>query len=245
MSRLVVAKAASSVVDRLLLLQLSMRLQFGRRFWIVPLLALAWPAYQALTLLAGWRGQSFDEADAQNALIGFPLVLLGIGLGVRIIAAEIEQRTLEVTYTVPGGASRVWISKLAAAALALGAAAALLAAVTAAFFTQYPLTALYGALQGAVFYLVLAAGLGALFRSEITAALVALVVLVLNGLLTGFGSTTTRWSPLFNPLAAQNASASDVLAWTVQNRIGTALVIAALIALACARAERRERLLKV
>src|SRR5690606_31978279 len=129
----------------------------------VPVLALAWPAYQALAIVAGWRGQSFDAADAQNGLIGLPLVVLGIGLGVRIIAAEIEQRTLEVTYTVPGGASRVWISKLAAAALALLVAEALLAGITAAFFTPFPFVALYGAFQGAVFYLVLAAGLGALF----------------------------------------------------------------------------------
>jgi ABC-type transport system involved in multi-copper enzyme maturation permease subunit len=243
--RPVVGKVANRIVDALLLLRLSLRLQLGRRFWAVPLLALAWPAYQALTLVAGWRGQSFNEADAQNALIGFPLVLLAIGLGVRVIAAEIEQRTLEVTYTVPGGASRVWISKLAAATLSLAAAAALLGVITAAFFTRYPLTAVYGAMQAAVFYLVLAAGVGALFRSEITAALVALVVLVANAFLTGFGSAATRWSPFFNPLAVQNASASDVLAWTVQNRIGTALAIAALVALACARAERREKLLKV
>src|SRR5690606_17354318 len=109
---------------------------------------LIWPAYQALNLLLGWRPQSFEPADAQNALIGFPLTVLGIGLGVRIIAAEIEQRTLEVTYTVPGGARRVWIAKLAAAAVLLLVAELLLAAVTAAFFTPFPLSALHGAFQG-------------------------------------------------------------------------------------------------
>lgn len=231
--------------DTLMLLWLSLRLQLGRRIWLVPVLALLWPAYQALTLVAGWRGQSFGAADAQNALIGFPLVVLGIGLGVRIIAGEIEQRTLEVTYTVPGGASRVWISKLAAAALSLATAGALLAVIAAVLFTPYPLTAVYGALQGAVFYLVLSAGLGALLRSEITAALVAAFVLAANGFLTGFGEAPIRWSPLFNPLAVRDANPADLLAWTVQNRVGTALIIVALVALACVRAERREQLLRV
>ncbi len=240
-----VRKAARSVGDALRLLALALRLQLGKRFWVVPLAALAWPAYQALSLTAGWRDQSFDAADAQNALIGLPLVMLAIGLGVRIIAGEIEQRTLEVTYTVPGGAARVWIAKLIAAASALLAAGALLAGIAAVFFTSYPLGALYGALQGSVFYLVLAAALGALFRSEITAALVAGVLLLANAFLTGFGAAQSRWSPLFNPLVVQDANAADVLAWTVQNRIGMALVIAALTALACARAERRETLLRI
>jgi hypothetical protein len=231
--------------DYLTLLRLSLRLQLGPRFWIVPLLALLWPAYQAVGLLLGWRDQSFAPAEAQNGLIGFPLVVLAIGLGVRIIAGEIEQRTLEVTYTVPGGARRVWISKLVAAALPLLLAGALLAAITAAFFTEYPPMALYGAFQGAAFYLVLAMGLGALFRSEITAALVAAFALTFNGFATGFGELATRWSPLFNPLRAGNASPADVLAWTVQNRIGVALVVLALVALACTRAERREQLLRV
>jgi hypothetical protein len=154
-------------------------------------------------------------------------------------------RTLEVTYTVPGGAQRVWLSKLAGAAVPLALTALMLAAIAAVFFTPYPVTALYGAVQGTVFYLVLAMGLGALFRSEITAALVASVLLVLNGFLTGFGELQTRWSPLFNPLALPDASAGDLLAWTVQNRIGFALLILALTALACARAERREDLLRV
>src|SRR5690554_1146670 len=119
---LVSRKAARAIADTSILLGLSLRLQLGKRFLIVPLIVLLWPAYHALTLVAGWRAQSFEPADAQNALIGFPLTVLAIGLGVRILAAEIEQRTLEVTYTVPGGAARVWISKLGAAALVLLAA---------------------------------------------------------------------------------------------------------------------------
>jgi len=233
------------LIEYLMLLRLSLRLQLGRRFWVIPLLALAWPTYQAIGLLLGWRSQSFNEEDVQNALIGFPLVILAIGLGVRIIAVEIEQRTLEVTYTVPGGAYRVWVSKLVSALLPLLLAETLLAIVTVALFTEYPLTALYGAFQGAVFYLVMSMGLGALFKSEITAALVASVVLGLNGFLTGFGDLPNRWSPLFNPLGVGNTNTAEVLAWTIQNRIGVALAIGALTMLACARAERREQLLRV
>lgn len=233
------------LLDGVLLLKLSLRWQLGRRVWLAPVLALGWPAYHAVSLLVGWRDARFVAADAQNYLIGFPLIVLAIGLGVGIIAGEIEQRTLEVTYTVPGGARRVWLSKLLAAALPLLAAGVLLAAITAAFFTSYPLVALYGALQGAAFYLVLAMGLGALLKSEITAALVAGMILFLNGLTAGFGEVQRRWSPLFNPLGTVEGASSELLAWTIQNRIGVALVIFALVALSCVRAERREQLLRI
>ena len=229
----------------MLLLKLSLRWQLGGRVWFVPALALGWPAYQAVSLLVGWNDARFTPADAQNFLIGFPLIVIAIGLGVRIIAGEIEERTLEVTYTVPGGARRVWLSKLLAAALPLLAAGALLAVVTAAFFTSYPLLALYGALQGAAFYLVLAMGFGALLKSELTAALVTAMVLFANGFLTGFGDFQRRWSPLFNPLAVDDPNSSELLAWTIQNRIGVALLILALVALSCVRAERREQLLRI
>jgi len=200
--------------------------------------------FHGIRLRVGQNVQGFTEAHAQNTLIGLPLAVLAIGLGVRIIAGEIEQRTLEVTYTVPGGAQRVWIAKLSAAMVPLLLAEGLLAAITAIFFTSYPLSALYGALQGAVFYLVLAMALGALFRSEIAAMLAGGVILFLNGLVTNaFGNNTNRISPLFNPLALDNADVTEVLAWTVQNRIGVALAIIALALLAFARAERRERLL--
>jgi hypothetical protein len=231
--------------DGVLMLMLALRWQLGRRVWLAPVLALGWPAYQALSLLVGWRDARFAAVEAQNYLIGFPLTVLAIGLGVGIIAGEIEQRTLEVTYTVPGGARRVWLAKLLAAALPVLAAGILLAAITAAFFTSYPLVALYGALQGAAFYLVLAMGLGALLKSELTAALVAAIVLFLNGLSAAFGDAQRRWSPLFNPLAVNDSTASDLLAWTIQNRIGVALAILALAALSFVRAERREQLLRI
>lgn len=231
--------------DGVQLLTLSLRWQLGRRAWLAAALALGWPAYQAFALLVGWNSTRFRPADAQNVLIGFPMVVIAIGLGVRIIAGEIEQRTLEVTYTVPGGARRVWVSKLLAAALPVVAAGALLAVITAAFFTSYPLVALYGALQGAVFYLVLAMGLGALVKSEMTAALLCGIVLFVNGILTGFGDFERRWSPLFNPLRVRDEDASELVAWTIQNRIGIALLILALVLLSCVRAERREQLLRI
>jgi ABC-type transport system involved in multi-copper enzyme maturation permease subunit len=239
-------KLSNWLADSTQLLTLSLRLQLGRWFWIVPMIALAWPGYLALSLVAGWfdDGVSFGPEHAQNTLIGIPLYLIAIGLGVRVIAGEIEQRTLEVTYTVPGGAQRVWLSKLFGAMVPIIAAGALLAIVAAAFFTAYPLVALYGSLQGAVVYLVLAMGLGALLRSELTAVLVTAVILLMNGLMTGFGEIQTRLSPFFNPLAVGENNESEVLAWTVQNRIGFALFVMAIYALACVRAERREQLLR-
>jgi ABC-type transport system involved in multi-copper enzyme maturation permease subunit len=194
-------------------------------------------------LAVGWRQEAFGEVDAQNLLIAFPLTLIAIGLGVRVIAGEIDRRTLEIAYTVPGGAPRVWLFKLLACAALLLATAALLALVTYLFFTAFPLGALYGAMQAALVYLLLAMGLSTLFRSEATGALVAAVVLVLNGLFTGFGQAQIRFSPFFNPVALPRASAEDLLAWTVQNRIGMVLLAAAIVALAFARAERRETML--
>jgi hypothetical protein len=233
------------LIDYTQLLKLSLRWQLGQRAWVAAALAFGWPTYHALSLSVGWRDARFTAADAQNYLIGFPLIVLAIGFGVRIIADEIEQRTLEVTYTVPGGARRVWLSKLLAAALPLLATGALLAVITAAFFTSYPLVALYGALQGVVFYLVLAMGLGALLKSELTATFVAAMLLFANGFLTGFGDSQRRWSPLFNPLAVRDPNPSELLAWTIQNRVGVALLILALVLLSCGRAERREQLLRV
>ena len=137
----------------------------------------------------------------------------------------------------------MWLAKLAAAAFVLAAAELLLAVVVWAFFTEVTLGALWGAYQGALVYLALATWLAALFRSEATGAMTSAAVLVLNGLFTGFGDGQRRLSPLFNPLAVDDVAASDLIAWTVQNRIGWALGIAALIGLALIRAERREVLL--
>jgi hypothetical protein len=52
-----------------------------------------------------------------------------------------------------------------------------------------------------------------------------------------------RVSPLFNPTLLANDDPRDVLAWTVQNRIGVALAIVAIALLSFGRAERRESML--
>jgi ABC-type transport system involved in multi-copper enzyme maturation permease subunit len=236
-------KLRSHVNDSIRIVVLSARLIAGRKYWLAPLLTLIWPVIQALSLVARLREESFEAVDAQNTLIGLPLAVLAVGLGVRIIAGEMDRRTLEIAYTVPGGTHRVWFGKIAAAVGLLLASELLLAVVTFVFFTSYPPVALYGAFQAALFYLVVAMGFAALSRSEITGAMATAALLGLNGFITGFGENQVRISPFFNPLAIDNASPTDLFAWTVQNRIGFVLAIAAVTALAFSRAERREKLL--
>ncbi len=225
------------------LIRISACLVAGRRFWITPLVPVLWLAFQAIRLLVGWEEESYKAASAQNALIGLPLTVLAIGFGVRIIASEIDRRTVEIAYTVPGGCHRVWLAKLAASTLMLMASEALLAILTFAFFTSFPLSALYGALQAAVFYMVLAMAFSVFFKSEITGAMGTVAALTFNGLLSGFGENQMRISPFFNPLAIRDARGADLFAWVLQNRIGYAMMIAVVMALAFARAERREKLL--
>lgn len=221
-------------------LRLSAILMAGPRHWLLPLLPLVWLAVQAGLLIAG-RAPSFEPAAAQNSLIGLPLAVLAAILGGRIIAGELDQRTLEIAYTVPGGAHRVWLGKLAAAGLMLLASLGLMAALTFTFFTPFPiLQTLYGAGQGAAFHLVAAMGLATLLRSEAAGAMATIAVLALNLRMAPVG---LRISPFWNPLTLQGADADQLLAMAVQNRIGFALVIAAIVALTFARAERREKML--
>jgi hypothetical protein len=223
------------------LLALSLRMVAGRRYWIAPLLPLTWIAFQIFRLLIGWRPTDFDPADAQNALIGFPLVVLAVGLGVRIIASEIDRRTLEIAYTVPGGAHKVWLGKLGAAVVLVVAALLLLATVANVFCTSFDVAAtLLGAFQSAFFFLVLAMALSALFKSEAAGALVTTAVLALCWPLQ---QGQTRLSPFWNPAAMTDADPTNLVAWSVQNRIGFLLASIALIALAFGRAENREKLL--
>lgn len=221
-------------------IRLSAVLVAGPSYWLLPLLPLAWLALQAGLLITGNRAE-FEPVAAQNTLIGFPLAVLAAFLGGRIIAGELDQRTLEIAYTVPGGARWVWLGKLAAAGLMLLASLSLMAALTFAFFTPFPtVPTLYGAGQGAAFHLVAAMGLATLFRSEVAGAMATMALLALN-LRTALAGL--RISPFWSPLAAQGADADQLLAMAVQNRIGIALVIAAIVALTFARAERRERML--
>ena len=218
----------------------------GHRYWLLPIVPLAWLPICAWMGLGG----ELEPASAQGTLIGLPLTFLAIFLGLRVIAGEIDGRSLEIAYTVPGGCERVWWTKLGAALLLLIAAEVPLAVATRIFFTPFPLDALYGALQAAVFYMVLAMGMATLFRSETAGAMPTAVILGFNGIVTRFGENQVRVSPFWNPHAsnfvAGGGGVSDpgeILAWTVQNRIGFALLTAAILALAFMRAGRRERML--
>ena len=228
------------LAERVRLMKLAGRLLAGRWFWVWPLIPLVWVGFQVIRLIVGWRPEDFLPGDAQTVLIGFPLVVLGVFLGIRVMAGEIEQRTLEIAYTVPGGTHRVWLIKLAAGLAILVAAEALLAVATLVFCTSYPPGALYGALQAAVFYMVLGMGLSALTKSEASGAMLTIGVLIAN---FPFQAGNTRVSPFFNPTRLEDGVAADVLAWTVQNRIGFLLLIAAITVLSFARAERREKML--
>ncbi len=113
------------------------------------------------------------------------------------------------------------------------------------FYTGFPLGALYGAFQAALFYTVVSMSLAALFKSEASGSLVVAALLFLNGLFTGFGANQIRISPFWNPAAVlkTGAAQADVLAWTIQNRIGFLFAITVVIAMGFTRAERREKLL--
>jgi hypothetical protein len=224
------------------LTRLSAQLVSGRRFWIAMLLPLFWPAFQAFLLLVGWRNVGVEEAGVQG-LMGFPLTVLAIGLGIRIIAGDMDRRTLEIAYTVPGGCQRVWLAKMVACFLMLTGSEILLALVTLIFFSSVPLTALYGALQASVFYMIAGMAFAAFFRNEITGAMAAAALLALNGFFAGFGVNKMRISPFFNPLAIQDRDVTAVFAWTLQNRILFILLIAAITLLTFSRVERREKML--
>ncbi|MBP7147436.1 MAG: hypothetical protein KBD01_07810 [Acidobacteria bacterium] len=227
--------------DAARLLLVSARLVAGRRFYVALLLPLAWPLYLFVyALLGGGEGEPYSPVHAQNLVIGFPLAMLAIGLGVRIIAADAERRTLEIAYTVPGGASKAWLFKSAAALLLLLAAEALLAVAALVFFTDFPPGALYGALQAAMFYFAVAMALSTLFRGEITGSLASAVVLAFGLLLS---DARVRFSPFWNPLTLREADPAELFAWTLQNRVGFVLAIAGLFALTFGRAERREKML--
>ena len=100
------------------LLRLSATLLAGRRFWLLPFVPLLWLGFQAVLLLFGTR-VGFEPEAAQNTLIGLPVAVLAVFLGGRIIVGELDQRSLEIAYTAPGGAHRVWTTRLLAALLLL------------------------------------------------------------------------------------------------------------------------------
>ncbi|MEX0901963.1 MAG: hypothetical protein WDZ76_04420 [Pseudohongiellaceae bacterium] len=231
-----------TLADRAELLLLSLRNQLGRRFIVVPALVLVWPVFNwAITFLFGGT-VNFDEEEAQNVIIGLPLYVLAVALGSGIICKELEQRTLEVVYTIPGGARRVWMLKLYASVVVILVAEALMAVMTWLVFTDYSLASLLGAFRGALFFLVLSMGIGALVRSELFAAMLSGAicwgVFIFS---VSFGDS--RWSPLFDPAFNDEITQLQILAWSVQNTVGMTLMIIAITALTFARAERREKML--
>lgn len=215
----------------------------GHRFWLIPILVpIIWLGPQSFFLAMGWT-QPVQPSGIQVRMMGFPLACIGIYLGLRIIAGEINARTLEIVYTVPGGAEKVWFIKLLAAVMILIPTQIVIAVYSWFMFTSFPLESMYGALQIGIFYLVLSLGFSTLFRSEVAGAIVAVFGLGLNVVVTGFGQTQHVWTPFFNPYAIDNESFRTVLAMTLQNRIGMALVILMIASLAFLRGNRRERLL--
>ena len=222
------------------LLRLVLVMMAGRRYWLLPLLPLAWLVFLQLELFSFFN---VSPEAVQGLVLGVPMSLLGIFLGIRVIAGEIEDRSLELAYTVPGGSERLWRIKLIAAVTMLLVMEATLALVTVTLITAFPLGALYGAFQAACFYLVLSLSLATLFRSQIGGGVFTVILLGINGGLTGFGNVQLRGSPFFNPYVIVGADSADVLAWTVQNRVGMLLLMAGILSLAFMRANRRERML--
>jgi ABC-type transport system involved in multi-copper enzyme maturation permease subunit len=234
------------IKDYLRLTHLSIQLIAGRRFYITVLLPLLWPAFQVFLLLVGWRQSEIEAVEVQS-LIGLPLVIYAIGLGIRIIASEVDRRTLEIAYTVPGGSHRIWLAKMTACFCLLLFSEVLLAIVTLILFTSFPFVSFYGAFQAAVFYMVVGMAFAALFRSEISGAMATALFLTVNFLIDSGGVNMVsdinhRISPFFNPLAF-DSNMTDVSAYTIQNRILFIIVILAITLLTFSRVERREKML--
>ena len=164
-----------------------------------------------------------------------------MGLGVRLIAGEIDSRTLEIAYTVPGGCHRVWLAKIATCISMLLVSEILLSLFTMIFFTSVSPGTFYGVLQASVFYLIAGMAFSAFFRSEITGAMATVVLYAIN--LFVQLNTQIRVSPFFNPLAMNTADKSQVLSYTIQNRIFFIIFIAVISLLTFSRVERREKML--
>lgn len=230
-----------SFLPDLTLLRLAMLTLAGRYFWVLPLLPLLWLVVVGTVL---WLdGEIITPEEAQGVLLAVPMTALAVFMGIRIIGGEIDDRSLEIAYTVPGGCERLWYAKLFAAVAVLLCSEVLLGLSVYAFFTPYPLAALYNALQASCFYLILALAFATLFRSEAAGAMATVLVLGLNGLITDFGDNQIRISPFWNPYALTDADPTELFAWTLQNHIGMLLAMVAILSLAFMRANRREQML--
>lgn len=221
----------------------SARLVAGRRYWIVIILPLLWPVLQAMFIMLGWRDGKLVPENA-HLLMSIPLSVIAMGLGIRIIAGEVDSRTLEIAYTVPGGCHRIWLSKIATCVSMLIIGEVLLAIFIIVFFTSVSPGTLYGVLQASVFYLIVGMGFSAFFRSEITGAMITFVLYALNVFIHLASDVQLRISPFFDPNAIKNMDKSQILSHTIQNRIFLIILIAVLCLLTFFRVERREKMLR-
>ena len=197
--------------ELLLLVYHAARTVAGRRFWLYPLFPIVWVLIQFVWVYFQWRDADFDLPDAQNFLIGLPLAVLASLLGIRIIAGEIDRRTLEIAFTVPGGAHRIWLAKIAAATGMIVVAEVLLALATWLLLTDFPFSALYGAFQASMFLMILAMGFAALFKSESAGGMLTIAAFFFAYILQ-----TTRVSPFYNP-DLLDLDAAQRIAGLVQN----------------------------
>ncbi|MEW5251326.1 hypothetical protein [Microbulbifer discodermiae] len=186
--------------------QLSIRWQLGIPVgWLLAILLL-WPGMHFLAASL-WMENGYDLRQVQNQLIGFPAYLIAVLLGARLIAREVDKRTLEVAYTLPRGIGFVWWQKMWAASLLL-CICTLCLALAAALLRPYPGWILLQALAGTIFYFILACVLGTWLRSEFSAQLLAFVALGFNLL-----ASQNHWLPLFNPLRLEDVDSHQQ--WTM------------------------------
>lgn len=213
----------------------------GHKFWLIPIVVpIVWLLPQTGMEILNWVTIR-DEGVAFR--LSVPLAVVGLFLGLRIIASEINARTLEIVYTVPGGAEKVWWVKILASLMILLLTEAIMAVYIWFLITPYNLESLYGALQVGVFYMSVAMGFSTLFRSEVSGAIVAVVALGLNIVVTNFGREQHWLSPIYNPHIIDNEGLRALIAETLRNRIFIALVILMIFSLAFLRGNRREKLL--
>ncbi len=228
------------------LLRLAAVANTGHLYWVLPFaIAVIWLAGNHLAATFNLQ-PTISAEDVQNKMLGGPLSLLAIVLGLRIIAGEINARTLEIVYTVPGGARQVWKVKLFAAIAVILVTQILLATYTRLVLTPFPIEALLGAFLSAMFFLVVSMGFSALFRSEVSGAIISAVIwMFFHLILHGFGEAQQQplISPFYNPYASNVSEATNLLAKILQHRIGMTLLIVGIVCLAVLRGERREKLL--
>lgn len=213
----------------------------GHKFWLIPIIVpIVWLAPQSGMEILDWITIRDEGIQFRLAV---PLAFVGLFLGLRIIASEINARTLEIVYTVPGGAERVWWIKILASLMILLMTEAVMGVYAWFLITPYNLESLYGALQVGVFYMAVAMGFSTLFRSEVAGAIVAVVLLGLNLVLTEFGREQHWLSPIYNPHAINDQVLKAIVVETLRNRIFIALVTIMIFSLAFLRGNRREKLL--